>query len=347
MDKNFEPRPFGKGSAYKLTNTRIKTVIMDKLEKYYRLKLFTPFGKTYKTVRSIADLDDVQNYDHLVNFHLSTKLSYLYLTEYNGIRFCYYIIGTDRDNAELYSTVQRFNGDLFSKETLFEGYILEGSTPGLDTKPIFLVEDLIVHEGHTVSKNIEDRIKIMNELLDYKHRADPVLDNYGIILKDYVDYNYLQSFMTEYLHTLPYKSEVIGMIFSPLGNCVIHSIVPILSSMIQASHQGSASGSGLDRFEIVKQPTKKQVCFLVKATDKPDVYNLHLATPTKDAVKYYDIASIPDRKSSTYINDVFKTRSSKEAIMVCRYDERTHILRWQPVMVSNRKSPDTILRLKL
>jgi hypothetical protein len=345
MDKNFVLKAFGKGFAYKLVNERIKAVILDKLEKYYKLKLFVPFGKTYKTVRSKADLSDVQNYKHLVNFHLSTKLSYLYLTEHNDVRFCYYIIGTDRNNVELYSTIQRFKDLVFSKETLFEGYILD------TLEPIFLVEDLVIYGGHTVSRNLEDRIKTMNELLDYHHRADPVLDNYRIILKDYVDYAYIQSFMTE---EISYKSEITGLVFSPLGNCVVHLVVPISPSPMAAQSPATQRPDiDPDRFEIVKFPTKKHVCFLVKATDKPDVYHLYLATP-KGELKYYDIASIPDQISSAYINGVFKAQKDKAqkdkaqkdtAIMVCRYDERTHIQRWQPVMISNRKSPDTILRI--
>jgi hypothetical protein len=345
MDKNFELKRFGIGYAYKLVNSQIKGIIMDKLEKYYRLKLFVPFGKTYKTIKSKVDMSDVQDYGHLVNFNMSTNLSYLYLTEYNGIRFCYYIVGTDRSNVELYSTVQRFNGKLFSKETLLEGYILD-----IENDPIFLVEDLVIYEGHTVNKNLEERVKLMNNLLDFDHRTDPVLDNFRIILKDYVDYTYIMSFMSEYLQTLSYRSLVTGLVFSPLGSCVIHLIASV--SMVLAPVSGFNSEAKLKsdpessgRFEIIASPKKRQACFLVCSTDKPDVYHLYLAS-SRGALKYYDIASIPDSVSSTHVGGLFKGPKKSGIVMVCKYDDRAHIRRWQPEMVSNRKTPDTIYKLR-
>lgn len=347
MDNNFELTEFGRGHAYRLNNAQIKTALIDKLEKYYKITLFVPFGKTYKSATD-KELTDIQRCAYLVNFNLSTKLSYLYLTEYNGIKSCYYIIGTNRSDVEVFSTIQRFSSELFVKDTLFEGYLLDGKDgkdrkDGKDgTEEVFLVEDLVVHNGHTTTKNLEDRIKMMNELLDYQYRSDPVLDNYQVILKDYVEYKYIRSFMTEYLQGLSYKSEVTGIIFSPLGNCVIHVVAGV--HLEGEMGESDVLGETGERFETVV-PTKKQACFLVKATDKPDVYHLYLRTPTGTAVKYYDIASIPDRKSSTYMNEVFKTK--REAYMICNYDEREHICRWHPIMTSNRKAPDSILKLTI
>jgi len=333
MDKNYEHCQFGRGYAYKLINTHIKTILLDKLEKYYRLKLFVPFGKTYQTIKSQEDLDDVVAYQHLVNFRIDRGISYLYLTEYNGVRLCYYIIGTDYHNCNIYSTMQRFRSDLFTSETLMEGYLI-------DDAQTFLVEDLVVVDGHTLrSGGLEDRIKRLNNILDYNHCADPVLDNYDIILKDYVEYTYIQSFATDYLFTLPYRNHVTGLMFSPLGNCVVHLVM----AMSVTDQPKWVSNTEDDRMKVVQSPRCTQACFIVKTTDKPDVYHLYLSSPAK-GITYYDIASIPDRKSSAYIKGLF-TKGITELVMVCKYDDRAHIKRWQPVLVSNRRTPDTIYKL--
>ena len=335
MDKNYEHCQFGRGYAYKLINQRTKTLVLDKLEKYYRLKLFVPFGKTYQTIKVREDLNDVLDYQHLVNFRIDRTISYLHLTEYNGVRFCYYIIGTDRHSCNIYSTLQRFQSDLFVNDTLLEGYLIEDAQT-------FLVEDLVVMDGHTLRNGgLEDRIKQLNSILDYKHCADPVLDNYDIVLKDYVEYTYVQSFVTEYLSALPYRDHVTGLVFSPLGNCVVHLVIAM--SVTDRPKWATCSDDG-DRLDIVQAPRCKQACFLVKSTDKPDVYHLHLSSPPKGNV-YYDIASIPDRKSSVYIKSLF-TKGVSELLMVCKYDDRAHIRRWQPVLVSNRQTPDTIYKLR-
>jgi hypothetical protein len=342
MDKNFLEQRFGKGYAWKLNNARIKHSVLDKLEKYYRLKLFVPHGRTYKTVKSVEDFNDAQDYEHLVNFKLKCPLSYLYLSEQNGMRFCYYIIApdgiTDRNNIELYSTIQRFDEKLFRNETLFEGYLL-----GADSDSVFLLEDLVIHDGHTVNKNLEERIKIMNTLLDYSYRSDPVLNNYQIVLKDYVEYTYIRSFATDYLHGLSYKPYVTGLVFSPLGKCVVHLIVP---NGLSVGTDGDVETEMSDRFSVVRAPRKTKACFLVKETEKPDVYHLLLSTLKGDN-KYYDIASIPDKKSSTLVKELLgkSKKGSGSAMMVCQYDSRPHIKRWQPVIASNRKTPDKITSL--
>lgn len=335
MDKNYEHCQFGRGYAYKLTNQHIKTILLDKLEKYYRLKLFVPFGKKYQTIESREDLNDVVDYQHLVNFRIDLNISYLFLTEYNGVRFCYYIIGTDYHNCNIYSTIQRFQSDLFTNDTVMEGYLIEDSET-------FLVEDLVVFNGHTLRNGgLEDRIKQLNSILDYKHCADSVLDNYDIILKDYVEYTYIQSFVTDYLFSLTYRDHVTGLVFSPLGNCIIHLVMAL--SVTDQPKWASCSEEG-DRLDIVLVPRCKQACFLVKSTDKPDVYHLFLSSPLKGNI-YYDIASIPDRKSSAYIKGLF-SKSVTELVMVCKYDDRAHIRRWQPVLASNRQTPDTINKLR-
>lgn len=319
---DFKEQVFGGSIGYQLCNNHIKNGILNKLERYYKLDLFKPFNRINKIQQGLPD--DIQDYEHLVNFNINAPISYLYLTDDNS---AYYITGTCRKDCKLVSTIQRFSTQ---HDTMFSGYILDN---------LFLVEDLIIADGHTCNKPLEQRVQMLNHILDYQYTRDPIMDNYDVVLKDYVEYTYLQSFVTEYLQTLPYCNKVNGIVFSPLGNCIVHHIILLNQSdqmmdIPDRNHHES-------RFEIVKQPKRDQVCFLVKSTDKPDVYHLYLSTGT--TVKYYDIASIPDSDTSAHIKDLLK--NCTEAVMLCKYDNRSHIQRWQPVMLSNRTTPDTIYRI--
>ena len=42
---------------------------------------------------------------------------------------------------------------------------------------------------------------------------------------------------------------------------------------------------------------------------------------------------------------MLKNKVDKQVIMVCKYDNRDHIKRWEPLFVSNRPQPDTITNI--
>lgn len=338
-NENYVRCKFGNCYGSRLINKEIKDSILNKLERYYRIKLYVPFGKLSTDVSlSSTELKDVVQYDHLVNYLIDSPLVYLYLTKYNDISLCYYIFGTSRTNCEIYSTVQRFDSSLFDSDILFEGYSL-----GSGSNTVFLVEDIIVYQGSTVKQYLEERIKIINRILDYHYQPDPVLDTHRVMLKDYVEYSYLQSLMTDYLTTLSYKSNIKGLIFSPLGNCVNHLHVHLVSCGPEDS-TSLVSDKDNERFEIVSSPKKTKACFLVKATGKPDVYHLYLRSGRGNQTKYYDFAAVPDRESSAKLKELINRKEGR--LMVCKYDDRPHMKRWQPIMVSGRSEPDTIYKIK-
>lgn len=326
MDKNFDVVTFGNGLGYHLTNQQIVKTIINKLQKYYHLTLFKHFGKCFRVVNTEKDMKDVLKYEYLVNFWIDQPLCYLYLTKYNGISFCFYILKGDK----IYASVQRFDQSLFEQDTMFEGYLINNT---------FLVEDMVIYQGHTIDTNmhLEHRLKTINNILDYKYQPDPVLDTYRVMLKDYTSCNYLKSFLTDYETDLDYKNNIKGIIFSPLGKCIEH--LRVCRSKIDIKDAIKNAQGKSTRCDIVYTPKNKPVCFLVKSTDKPDVYHLYL----KEG--YYDIASVPDKDTSYTLRKLFET--ANELVMVCSYDDRLHVKRWTPKIVSNRTGPDSVLTLRI
>ena len=98
MDKNFKRINFGRKKGNLLTNQRIVDFILDRLERYFKLSLFKPFNKVIKRLRD-SNIPEITNFEYLVNYNINKPISYLYLTKYKGITFCYYIVGSTRNNA--------------------------------------------------------------------------------------------------------------------------------------------------------------------------------------------------------------------------------------------------------
>lgn len=333
--ENYKTSKFGKGQALRLVNSDIKKMILDRLGPIDRL--------------STEPLRTGLSRGSLIHLHINMDLSYLYLTEHNSIRYCYYItrVGPDLkpSSIEIYATFHRFNSQLFEGGTILTGYLIDGTGTGeRGPEPIFLVEDLWLHNGSKPSVKLEDRIKTINSILDYQYCTDPVVDNYRVVIKDYVEPTYFRSLATEYLSSLSYRNLVDGIVVTAAGRNYFTK---------NPFSEGLANDIRLNlnlndeyRHDIINAPTKTKACFLVKPTDKPDVYHLFLAG-SGGKLGYYDIAAIPDRESSSYVNNVFKGKDSSAGIlMICQYDTRSHIRRWQPILKSNRSSPDNIMFLK-
>lgn len=331
MDKNFKEVTFGNGQGYKLINTGMSTQILNKVVDRYRLELGKPYGKTYRIADSDRDVRDIMQYEHLCNYWIDRPLSYLYLTRYSGLTFCLYLVPTSSDYT-IYLTMQRFSTALFDKDTLFEGYLMDD---------VFLVEDIVVHAGELVKSALEERLKLINDVLDYQYRPDPVLDTHRVVLKDYVDYSYIKHLFGGHLETLGYSESIRGITFSPLGCCVIHIHFDEASARKLKFKKVSdrSDGSETLRCTVVDCPRRDTACFRVVPTDKPDVYELYLREG------YYDIASVPDLATSAELKKKF--RSKKELLMVCNYDKRDQVKRWIPKVVSCRNSPDSVRALGL
>ena len=332
MDDNYEAVKFGNSIGYKL---RRCTAVLERLRDHYGIELYQPFNKTYNAVTTEEQLSDIIKYSHLLSYQLSAPLSYIYLTEHNGTNFCYYILPGDI----VIATMHRFSAKLFQDETLFEGRIVDG---------IFLVEDIVIFEGTLLrwKQTLANRIKIINDLLDYHHQPDPVLDVYRIILKDYVDYAHLYSFMTDYLNGLTYKDAVTGLLFCPLGNCNLYLTMDGATCF---SLDGDDGDDVNDDTEVIESPEHihtqiqcqctSDLNFLIRKTAKPDVYELYLSSDSA-CLKYHGLASVPDKATSALLKDAFKG-SKGDRVMLCKYDDRPHIRSWRPYQLSHRRTPDT------
>lgn len=264
--------------------------------------------------------------DTTVIYH---RKCYLYATEYNGIRCCFYILLTSTlEAADLYEVKIRLSPTLFTG-TLLEGHILDDN---------FIISDILALDGRPTKMLLQARLQKINNIIDHLYRPDPILDPFQLSIQDYVEYKYLRHFVTEYKDSLVYKNYINGLNFLPLDTCTTYIFMPMATiSKFLEGHREMPKSKQLTIFPGV--PRKTLMCFRIHKTDKPDVYHLYLADGGD--IKYYDIASIPDKVTSNKVSGLLGARNT--CIVNCQYDKIFG--RWRPLKESYRTEPDDVCLL--
>lgn len=314
-------------------NQTVVDAVKKRLEGHYGIKLFRPFLRDYHYARTERDLKPLLEYQHLIHFLLDespnkgTDLVYLFLTRNKGNNQCLYIsIKQGKFNIE--STVHRFDRSVHQNDTLFVGYRLGD---------IYLITDVLIYENQVCNRDIDQRIRLCNEIIDNEYIHDPIMSSELIKVQEYIEYDFIHSFWTIYRTTLPkrYQEAIKGLVFAPLGNNINYIIVNPDTEITSV-----CSNTKLVKDESAKESsrinTSRSWCFLVKPTERSDVYNLYLRCPSRhgELIKY-DIANVPDREISTMLR---KQVGEKGIVMVCYYDQQ--FSRWTPKCKTQRKNPD-------
>lgn len=333
MDSNFKETKFYDGIGYQVTNNTIVNNVIGRLTKYYKLEIDRAFSKYFKFADS-EDILSLKRDRHLAYYNFSASHTLLFLTNYNGINFCYYI---DPKKMQITSVKHRFCDSLYENDTLFEGKFVKG-TDGWH----FLISDLVIHEKHTYTAELTQKLQTINSLLTHKFIADPVLDPVEISLQDFVDYSYLNSFATQYKDRLTYRAEITGVVFRSTIESNTRNVIVLFKPGFHTGLKLPEPGQVKTEMEKL-DPDKlgeshRNVCFKLKKTKTPDIYELFLTDGKNDC--FYDYAGIPDIKTSRLVKTMFPDGKYHYIIATCRWDPK--FLRWEPYRRSTRKIPDSI-----
>lgn len=330
MDCNFVEVSFADGFAHKLNNKKISSVILTRFSKYYKLEITRAFSKYFKFIDT-QEVQTLKNERHLAYYNYAGPLTYLYLNSYNGMNFCYYI---NAETMEIFSVKHRFSDHLYSSETLFEGKLVQ-----TETGWTYLINDLVIYNGHTLISDLTKKLQLINEILTNDFLSDPVLDVAQIQLQDFVDYQYLQSFVSDYLTSTGHERHVAGVIFRPVNSSNTKNIILNFSTS-QRLELPNSDVKKIDKPAFSKmEQSNRNICFKVKKTKTPDIYELYLTDGVDD--HFYDYANVPDIKTSRTIKALFAENSKHHYIIACcKWDPR--FSRWQPYRRSSRKTPDSI-----
>jgi hypothetical protein len=265
--------------------------LWNRLQRYYKVTL--PMTNTYTTTKCTTSL---------ATYYHGDAIAYLYLSNSGQVVFIV--------NNEMIPSRSRFSDKLCNSDILFKGYIADGT---------FYILDILTYQGHTVDMKLTDKLILINTLLDYNYRPDPVLDLYTIKFVDFVENCHVDS----YLEQAPRWCN--GLLYYPEHG------LPLL---VKGAKPSSTASKMAKQLEIISVPNPNVVVsFQLNKTSKPDVYNLYLYDKT---LSFYDIASIPDKTTSHLVHRLLHGRSS--AVINCMYDP--NFGRWIPVALASSE-PDT------
>lgn len=217
---------FAQKKAYLIDDSEFLKTIEQKLTKIYNINLFNG-DKSYRFIQE-RDLPILKKYKHYACFNINKPTRYLFLTKYKGNQYCLYIAPNrlDKNNKQdknkqssdktsyinkVYSVKHRFDNELYN-DTLFEGESVQINRKNY----IYLISDILLHKKQTCQDySFSKKIDIIKDILTHKYRQDTGFDTNQILLKDFVEYKYLKSFVNEYLITVPYLQHISGIIFRP------------------------------------------------------------------------------------------------------------------------------------
>jgi hypothetical protein len=276
------------------------------------------------TALTLKDYDmQITSSPHIVTVSFHLPRVRLYITKVKGVNRCIY----EFSSGKTLFAAHRFSESVFEKDVLLVGYLF----PDLS---LFIAEDIIVNRGEpTTSLAIDKRITLVNELIDHHYVPDPILETNNIVAKEYVEYEFLQSFYTEHALKQSYAPYINGLIFCPLGPGANIKLTAQTEVAIKKPTYAKAHADPYaERHLIVNDPAVSKCVFTVKKTQKPDVYELYLLD--KDGViRYYDIACVPTKVESKKIKKMLSV--SNLSAVECLFNREFG--RWMPYERSNKK----------
>lgn len=236
MESKYKTINFGQKKGYLIEDEDFIKYLIGKLENKYRVKAtfnndhnhhnnnnhdqredgrtngrqINPYqtsNKYYKFLEE-SDIMLLKKHQHLVCFNLNQKPTYLFLTSYANQQFCIYF-GSQIEG--FVSVKHRFNEKLYN-DTLIEGELVKVS----QNHYIYLVSDLLVYNGQINYDPLDKKLQTLQNIFYKNFKSDPGFDVCQILIKEFVKYEQLQSFVNNHLQTTSYQQYVNGIIFRPL-----------------------------------------------------------------------------------------------------------------------------------
>jgi hypothetical protein len=344
-DRDLFLTTFGDKHLQQIADPNLKQMITDHLLQNYNIKM-TCTNKYFRAIDLSTDLDlnNLKKYKHLVYVNTNQNVYLIALVTFQNKNVCLLI---DKQNSNFYLLKCQMS------PSLYQGTIFEGEVIG----HYFVISDFLVYLGKNISNHpLDRRINLLNSIISSKnYQYDPLLDPVQIVVKDFVDYSELASFIKDYLPTLPYKDRVSGLIFRPIENSNknliynfnCHRNTTIFTSVSSTVDHPSNDKSDCDYTkQKINHDKHPEVTFMLYETGNPDDYILKLVNP-KGQLFEYDYALINDIKTSQHFQRLLEKCSYETKTcglpVVCKYLPTFH--KWKPSHVIEGKMADKIVEL--
>lgn len=317
-----------------ITSNELKQIITNYLFQHFNIKMSCS-NKHFVHFDPSVDLEILKQTKHLVYINTNQRIYLLLLIRFKSINTCVLI---DKQNNLFYLLKCQFSPSLY-QGTVFEGEVIDS---------YFMISDFLVYLDKDISHYpFDQRLKLLKSIISAQnYHYDPILDPFQIIIKDFIDYCYLLSFVKEYLPTLPYYHKIIGLIFRPNQNSIKNIIYNFNHKYTFQKVENDSVQQISDQKPVINAQLHPEVKFLLFDTGNPDDYLLKLIDNRGQLIDY-DYALVNDMKTSRYLQDLIEKQSqtikNHGVCVLCRYNSKFN--KWKPIQYLNDHQPDNISQL--
>ena len=344
--------------AHNIVNKDAKEFILKQLKTKYSIGINDNRAYILHD-KSVYFLEKTQ---HIISIKSSGTNYLLFFTRINNTNYCFYIdrkISPGYTIPRIISTKYGFSDSIFN-DTLLDGELVKNDK----NQWMFLITDILVHEGTLLKTNIISRFNLLYSMLTNSYNIDKDFDICPLVVKrlfKYSEYDYL---ITQFIPSLSYKTK--GLYFNTLntkhGNQLF--IFPNdrnnnkmsysqkksldtgnpsnLNNMEQANQHGRYNGnsnntnntytntgntiSELDSDSDSNKQNNSGLIFKIDKTSTPEIYNLY----------YSDNHDIVKLDRPAYVNGLRKSKlisrtlgDSQSGYMFCSFNSKQRM--WEPM----------------
>ena len=335
----------------------LKKKIISYLKSNYNIKVV---DKLYVFLNP-SILKNVLYHQHLLTPLTNGNPYLLYLVRVDGVNCCFYI---DRKlkNGYQYPKIHYVNYQFH--DSLFEGTIFSGElVRDNDRKWFYLIDNLLLYKGENMSKkNIVCRFENIYNIFNNEYTQNNSMEICSIQIKKLFHYQQIKTLVNKFIPSLSYRCK--GLLFYNLNNKYSNyalifdrnnPIIPItkdkINELIKINKHTlwaklTQDNDNINSFNTTSKNTETTVIenqedknkmlsndnivFKVINTDMPDIYNLYIHNSQNNEIMKYDLALVPNMKTSKYLREVFESKSNILDIkMECRYSKIFQ--KWAPI----------------
>lgn len=333
--------------VHNIKTNDMKDLILDQLQSLYGIKIIQ---KQYHKLDE-NNIKYVMSNPHMCNLRSNGNPYYMFFTLHNDIPIIYFI---DKKVHPGYQKPRILLVRGMFDEKLYQNTLIDGEmVKCMNGKWVFLLNDVLVYEGkHLLKTNLQDRLKIMYNLLDRQYTPDSVIDVCEYKVKVY--YELSQESITALIDMskkLNYTCRGIYMWSSDLRyknklyNFNEENIVSVVRKVKdETEFQMKKIDESSNPTMQIPEPSQPIVIsrsdnegneserlLWISQTDNPDVYNLYDSENTLISQKI-GVALVPNLLTSKMLRVAFKNKNAATILKVsCVYDDVFN--KWYPIEI--------------
>jgi hypothetical protein len=240
---------------------------------------------------------------------------FTWFTSYNDENICFAL---EIDDNNKIKSIKKLNTSFMDCLCLAQGTIFYGTMFKYNDISCFSIEDIYYYKGQNyIHTSYSNKLQLLKAIFT-NEISQSLLNNrftvFGMPLI-YSDFNLL---LTD-IQNLPYKIDKIKFRFFEKNNSrkimTMNYYNQTKNTVIKNTEKIDKKIVQIDTYK--RDKNKKTAIFKIMAGTEPDIYNLFITKNGNE--EYYDIAIIPDYKTSVMMNSLF--RNIKENINLDAIEE--------------------------